>query len=205
MLVKRQGGRLRRRPVVIGSGSAKPAAVLAALILSTLILSALVPLSALWPAAAVAQTVAQKYWNRLDDPLTAALGVHVGKTGGTGLAFKFPIQWWLYVQAAGMVWNTSDNKRHNIGFELQYLLRQDQKTRLFLAAAAANYYHSKREPVAGNEDNWVTEENWNYGFGVGGEWLIGKRWSLQAEIQFTHDGEDDNFILLPQAGAFYYW
>ena len=101
MLVKREGGRLRRRPVAIGSGGVKPAAVLAALILSTLILSALVPLSALWPAAAVAQTVAQKDWNRLDDPLTAALGVHVGKTGGTGLAFKFPTWWWLYVQVAG--------------------------------------------------------------------------------------------------------
>ena len=75
----------------------------------------------------------------------------------------------------------------------------------WIGAAAANYYHSERQPTEVTEDNWVTEENWNYGFGVGAEWLLGTRWSLQAEIQFTHDGKDDNFILFPQAGLFYYW
>jgi opacity protein-like surface antigen len=144
---------------------------------------------------------AGKDWNRTDDPLLGAVGVHAGKIGGTGLSLKFPIVWWLYVQGAGAIWNTSNDKRHNYGLEAQYLLRQDRNLRLFLATGAGRYYHKKTPENAREE----VDAHWNYGFGVGTEFLLTERWSLQVELDFTHDGDDDTFTLFPQVGTFFYW
>ncbi|MFO7653166.1 MAG: hypothetical protein R6X25_05015 [Candidatus Krumholzibacteriia bacterium] len=153
-------------------------------------------------AGIVAATpIAARDWNRTQDPMQGGIGVHAGKIGGTGLSIKVPLQWWLYVQGTGAVWNTSDHRRHNLGVEGQYLLRQDRTMRLFLAAGLSRYYHRERHDDRPDE----VAEHWNYGFGVGTEFLAGERWSFQVELDFTHEGDDDDFLLFPQVGFFFYW
>jgi hypothetical protein len=142
-----------------------------------------------------------KDWNRLDDPLQGAVGLHAGKVGGTGLSFKLPLRWFLYLQASGVIWHTADNKWHNYGVEAQYLLRQDRSMRLFLAAGIARYHHKRVHDDRPDE----TDVSWNSGFGVGTEFLVGERWSAQVELDFTYESDDDNILLFPQAGLFFYW
>lgn len=148
---------------------------------------------AVLPAAGVAQ---QPDWNRLDDPLYEALGVHLGMMSGTGLAYKFPVKWWLYGQVAGGIWNSSNDKRHNIGFESQYILRQDQRHRLFISAGFGHYYH---------KEDGRTKDNLNAGFGVGLESLRWERASIQVELNFTYRGDEEDMRLYPQVGAFFYF
>ena len=144
---------------------------------------------------------AARDWNRVDDPLQGAIGVHAGKVAGTGLSFKLPLQWFLYFQATGLIWHTSENKWHNYGFALQYLLRQDRQMRLFLAGGVARYYHKKVKDDGPDEE----EANWNTGLGVGTEFLLGERVSAQVQLDFTYEGEDENITLFPQAGIYFYW
>ena len=147
----------------------------------------------LLPAGAAAQG---RDWNRMDDPLCEAIGVHAGLMSGTGLAYKFPVKWWLYGQVAGGIWNTDSDKRHNIGFEAQYILRQDSTYRLFLATGIGHYYH---------KDHGVTKDNLNTGFGVGLEHLRTDRISLQAELNFTYRGDEEDMRIYPQVGVFFYF
>ncbi len=156
-------------------------------------------------AGPVVAAAADRDWNRTDDPLYESLGLHAGKIGGTGLAFKFPVRWWLYGQVAGGIWHTGDNKRHNAGLMFQYLLRQDRRVRFFVAAGLGYYYHSQRVEVVGGPDRWQRDDSWNTGFGVGGELLQGERWSIQLEADFTHQGDDGSIIVFPQAGVYYYF
>jgi hypothetical protein len=142
-----------------------------------------------------------KDWNRMDDPLEGAVGAHAGKIGGTGLSFKLPLQWFLYFQASGLVWHTAENKRHNYGFQLLYLLRQDRNMRLFLVGGIARYHHKRVHDDRPDE----VEESWNSGLGVGTEFLLGERWSAQVDLSFTYEGRDDNIMLFPQAGVYFYW
>lgn len=154
---------------------------------------------------ASAQYDGQPDWNRADDTLAGGLGLHYGKLGGHGLAFRLPVRWWLYAQIAGGVWHTQDHKRHNLGLELNYLLRQDQRLRLYLAAGAAYFYDKEKAPLAGLPENWDKNEDWNVGGGVGVEVLQGQRWSFQVEADFVHDGRHGDTKLLPQAGIYFYW
>jgi hypothetical protein len=147
------------------------------------------------PAAAV------KDWNRLDDRMQGAIGLHLGKLGGIGLAYKYPPIWWLNVQVGGGIWHTDKDKRHNLGVEAQYILRQDSQLRLFLAAGAGYFYHKE---VRDDEPDEV-KDYWNTGFGIGVEWLQTDRISIQVEGDFTHEGDDQDFIFLPQVGAFFYF
>jgi hypothetical protein len=151
-----------------------------------------------WLIAAVPASAAPD-WNRLDDTLEGGIGLHAGLIGGSGLAFKYPIKWWLQFQVAGGIWNTEDNQRHNVGFEVQYVLRQDPRLRLFLLAGAGYYHHRKLE-----EDAWL-KTSWNKGFGVGIERLMGERWSFKVDVSFTHRQDKESIAPWPQAGIFFYW
>ncbi len=142
-------------------------------------------------------------WNRDQDTLEGALGLHYGKLGGHGLAFRVPIRWYLYFQAAGGIWHTQDRKRHNVGAEVHYILRQDTRTRIFLAGGMAYFYD--KEKLGGGGDNWRQDSNYNVGLGVGLEFLKGRRWSAQVELDFVHDGGSENITIAPQAGIYYYW
>jgi hypothetical protein len=133
---------------------------------------------------AVAQGGSVPDWNDSVDTLEGGIGLHYGKIGGHGLSFRLPIEWWLYFQVSGGIWHTSDHKQHNIGFQLNYLLRQDQRVRIFLAAK---------------------DKNWNVGAGVGLEYLMGRRWSLQIEGDFAYHGDSGDIKVIPQAGIYYYW
>ncbi len=144
-------------------------------------------------------------WNRGQDTLEGALGLHYGKLGGHGLAFRLPIKWYLYFQTAGGIWHTQDRERHNIGAELHYILRQDTRTRIFLAAGLAYFYDNEKTGTSGGSDIWQTNNNWNTGLGVGMEFLQGRRWSIQGELDFVRDGSSDNITLAPQVGIYYYW
>ncbi len=143
-------------------------------------------------------------WNRTTDTMAGALGAHFGKLGGHGLAFRYPLTWYLYLQVAGGVWHTADNKHHNTGFQLDYILRQDQRLRLYVTGGAAYFYH-KEKVGGGDPEVWNLEEGWNTGGGVGVEFLQGQRWSLQFEADFVHDANHDETKLVPQVGIYYYW
>lgn len=143
-------------------------------------------------------------WNRLDDPLVSGVGLHVGKIGGTGLAFKYPPVWFLQFQAAGGLWHTTNHQRHNLGLEAHYLLRQDPRWRFFLLAGLGYSNHRERvEDASGH--HWNDNPNWNSGFGVGLEYLKGDRWSVQVDLDFTYQDDDSSITVWPQAGLFFYW
>jgi hypothetical protein len=151
------------------------------------------------PASAV------KDWNRTDDTMAAAVGLHAGKIGGTGLAFVVPLTWFIHAQFAGGVWNTEGDHRYNVGLEFHYLLRQDPKLRLFLIAGAAYYSHDEQVNQADGTQDWNLDKSTNAGFGVGVERLIGDRWALKLDLDFTYEGDDGDIRPWPQAGLFFYW
>ena len=142
-------------------------------------------------------------WNRSGDTLGGAVGLHYGKIGGTGLAFRLPLQWFLYAQVAGGIWHTEDDQRHNLGVQLQYLLRQDARLRLFTAAGIAAYYH--REKAGPDGETWEENTDTNYGAGIGVEVLQGTRWAWLVELDFVHEESTGNTTISPQAGLSYYW
>lgn len=148
-------------------------------------------------AAATSATAQVRDWNRVDDPLYEAIGLHMGLSGGFGLSYKFPIKWWLYGQVAGGIWNNKDDNRHNAGFSLQYILRQNGRDKIYLSAGLAHYYH---------KENDRTKDHINTGFGVGMERLLGERTAVQVEAVFTSRGDDENSLMIfPQAGIHYYF
>jgi hypothetical protein len=155
------------------------------------------------PATVRAQ--AQPDWNDTGDPLQGAVGLHYGQLGGHGLSFRAPVAWWLYVQVAGGVWHTGDAKRHNLGFNLNYLLRQDQRLRLYVMAGAGYFYRKLKVDSAGGTDVFDRDSNWNLGGGVGIEHLQGQRWSWKVEAAFAHLGRSGDIKVIPQAGLAYYW
>jgi hypothetical protein len=159
--------------------------------LSILLVAGLILIS---PSLGSAQDTSGLDWNQPVDTMASALGVHYGQFGGQGLAFNVPLKWYLYFQGAGGVWHVNDDKRHNLGASLHYILRQDQR------AGLGYYYH--KELMDGL---WDIEENWNTGGGIGIEYLQGKRWSWQLDLAFVHESEDGDIKLFPQAGLFYYW
>ena len=144
-------------------------------------------------------------WNREGDTMGGAVGLHYGKIGGTGLAFRVPLKWFLYAQVAGGVWNTSDDQRHNVGVQLQYLLRQDARMRLFTGVGVASYYHREKTGTGPDGDIFTEESDWNYGGGVGVEILQGTRWAWLVELDFVHEERTGNTTVSPQAGISYYW
>jgi hypothetical protein len=154
------------------------------------------------PASAVAQGVPD--WNNPDDPLQSAIGLHYGRIGGHGLSFRLPVRWWLYVQAAGGLWHTSDHKQHNLGLQANYILRQDQHLRLYLAAGAGWFYDDELVDEPGGE-TWHEESHVNWGAGVGLELLRGRRWALQLEADFMRHGQTEEIKVTPQFGLHYYW
>ncbi|MFT5233394.1 MAG: hypothetical protein ACI9UQ_001427 [Candidatus Krumholzibacteriia bacterium] len=153
----------------------------------------------------VAQDGTGPDWNQSGDPLQSALGLHYGQVGGHGLAFRMPVRWWLYVQVAGGIWHTDDKKEHNAGVNLNYVLRQDARTRIFVSGGGAYFYSEDKVGEFGGEDVFETEKNWNWGGGVGIEYLQGKRWAWKVEADFARLGSSGNIKVIPQAGISYYW
>ena len=156
-------------------------------------------------AAAAAPQDPVPDWNDTADPLQAGIGLHYGRLGGHGLSFRLPLQWWLYLQATGGLWHTTDREQHNLGGELNYILRQDRTLRLYLAAGGAWFYDNQKTDTVDGVDVWDEESHWNYGFGVGIELLRGRRFALQLEGNFMHDGDTGETKVTPQAGIYYYW
>ena len=144
-------------------------------------------------------------WNRLDDTLEGGIGLHAGWIGGTGLAFKYPLKWWLQLQTAGGIWHTEKNQRHNVGFEVHYILRQDPRLRVYLLAGLGYYHHRKRGPDVEGMESWSRNTAWNTGFGAGIERLMGERWSFKVDLNFTHRQGKESIVPWPQAGIFFYW
>ncbi|MEN8005947.1 MAG: hypothetical protein ABFS42_02990 [Candidatus Krumholzibacteriota bacterium] len=163
----------------------------------TTVLAAVFLLSAPNPA----QAQGYRDWNDSVDTLEGGIGLHYGKLGGHGLSFRLPLEWWLYFQVSGGIWHTAGHKQHNIGFQANYILRQDQRTRIFIAAGTAYFFDHEEEPAG----VWTKEKNWNLGAGVGLEYLMGKRWSLKIEGDFAHLGSSGDIKVIPQAGIYYYW
>jgi len=192
MLTRTKDGAMRTNPP-----RAAAATVLAAVFAAIVVFLA--------PGPARAERGAVPDWNDPADPLLSAVGLHYGRIGGHGLAFRLPLKWWLYFQAAGGLWHTADHKQHDLGFELNYILRQDQTLRLYLAAGAGWFYDRKMTGTNNGIDVWEEHSHWNSGFGVGVELLRGRRWSVQIEGDFMHDGKSGDTKVTPQFGVYYYW
>ena len=78
---------------------------------------------------------------------------------------------------------------------------QDQRWRVYLAAGTGYFYDDEQiQP-----DVWQTESHWNYGAGVGLEYLFGRRWSAQFEGDFAYHGDSGDITVVPQLGIYYYW
>lgn len=144
-------------------------------------------------------------WNNETDPLQGAVGLHYGKIGGHGLAFRLPPVWFLYLQVTGGVWHTSDHKQHNVGVELNYLLRQDDRIRIYLGGGVGYFYDSEKVGTTNGADDWEKNTDTNAGLGVGLEVLQGKRWSWQIEGNFAYMGTSEDIKVILQAGIYYYW
>lgn len=173
--------------------------------LAPLAVAVAVVLVILVPATSQAQSAVGPDWNNTDDSLQGAIGLHYGQLGGHGLSFRVPLRWWLYFQAAGGVWHTSDNQHHNIGFNLNYILRQDQRTRVFVNGGLGYFYHKEITGTSGGQDLYDLDEDWNLGGGVGIEYLQGRRWSWKVEADFAHLGKSGDIKVVPQFGISYYW
>jgi hypothetical protein len=144
-------------------------------------------------------------WNRLDDPMQGGIGLHAGKIGGTGLAFKWPLKWFLQFQVAGGIWRSSTTRWGNIGFELQYILRQDPKLRLYLLTGLGFYNDQDRKRNEAGQEYWANDKQWNTGFGVGAERLLGERFAFKLDVDFTYGDKDESITVWPQAGLLFYW
>jgi hypothetical protein len=185
----------RRRPRA-------PRAAVARLLVT--LLATTVALSAAAPARAAMRGDGRD-WNRGGDTLGGAVGLHMGKIGGTGLAFRLPVEWFLYAQVAGGIWHTGDDQRHNLGLQFHYLLRQDSRLRLFTAVGTAFYYHREKTGEGAGGDGHVADTDWNYGAGVGVEVLQGPRWAWLVEFDFVHEERTGDTTVSPQVGVSYYW
>ncbi len=159
----------------------------------------------LLPISSWAQTSKIPDWNNQSDPMKSAIGLHYGKLAGHGLSFRVPLTWWLYAQVGGGIWHTTESERHNLGFELNYILRQDDKLRLYLGAGVGYFYHREMEGHSGGSEIWTKSKDANIGAGVGLEYLMGTRWALQGELDFVHTGENGDIKVAPQVGIHYYW
>jgi len=157
------------------------------------------------PATSQAQSSSGVDWNNTGDPLHSAIGLHYGQLGGHGLAFRAPLRWWLYAQIAGGVWHTADRQQHNLGFNLNYILRQDQRVRVFINVGTAYFYDKEKLNTTSAGDVHDLDKNWNLGGGVGIEYLQGRRWSWKLEADFAHLGKSGDIKVVPQAGIAYYW
>ena len=165
----------------------------------------LLALVLLYPGPVHAQANGVRDWNKVDDTLTGGIGLHYGKLGGNGLAFRVPLKWYAYLQLGGGVWHTNDNQRHNVGIQLDYLLRQDSRLRLYIAGGLGYFYHREKTGTSDGVDIWEKKDVYNVGAGVGGEYLIGTRVALQLELDFVHESDSGNITVAPQVGLYYYW
>ncbi len=157
------------------------------------------------PGPVQAQSGSTPDWNKTSDPVVNAVGLHYGQIGGHGLSFRVPVRWWLYVQVAGGVWHTDNKQDHNFGFNFNYILRQDQRLRIFVSGGTA-FFHSKETfDSVGDQESYNLQENWNVGGGVGIEYLQGLRWAWKVEADFAHLGKSGDIKVVPQVGIAYYW
>jgi len=131
-------------------------------------------------------------WNQPYDPYVGALGLGVGASSGSGLAIRWPAFPQIMCTATGAAWGKSGEIQWDMGLSAHYILRQAGKSRLFVGPSTAIYQLDG-------------ERDWNLGAGVGIEYLLWPRWSLQLDLSFTWLSGEDAVYLLPQAGLLFYW
>ena len=157
------------------------------------------------PGICLAQTPSIRDWNKTGDTLEGAIGLHYGKLAGNGLSFRFPMTWYLYLQLGGGIWHTQDDQKHNMGAEINFILRQDSRLRLYLAGGVGYFYHRELASSSGDVETWTLEEIWNSGGGVGVEYLIWPRIAAQGELDFVYESDDEEVKVALQLGIHYYW
>lgn len=167
--------------------------------------AAILVMAAFAGGRAVAQDYSGRDWNRTGDTLEGAMGLHYGNLGGNGLSFRLPLRWYLYTQFAGGIWHGTDDQRHNLGLQINYILRQDAHVRLYLGGGVGYFYHREKVGTSAGVDLWHKTNDWNKGAGVGLEYLLGPRVGLQGELDFVHEGRDGEIKVSPQFGLHYYW
>lgn len=131
-------------------------------------------------------------WNQDYDPYYGGLGLNFGASSGSGLAIRWPALPQTMFTATGVAWGKSGELQWDLGLEAHYILRQAGRTRLFVGPSAAWYQ------LDGNGE-------FNFGAGVGVEFLLWPRWALKCDVTFTWLGSKEAVYPLPQAGLIFYW
>jgi opacity protein-like surface antigen len=146
---------------------------------------------ALLAGTAAAQDDARD-WNQAYDPYVGGLGLGVGASSGSGLAIRWPALPQTMFTVTGAGWGKSGEIEWNLGLEAHYILRQAGRSRLFTGPSVAYYQ------LDGIKD-------WNFGAGVGVEYLAWSRWAFKVDLSFTWLSGEEAVYLLPQAGLIFYW
>ena len=92
-------------------------------------------------------------------------------------------------------------------YGLKGLLKEVKALRLYLLIGLGYYMHRKLHEPDDMEAFWESKTDWNSGFGVGIERLLGERWSLKVDLNFTYRYRQDRESIAPwpQIGLFFYW
>ncbi len=133
-------------------------------------------------------------WNQQYDPYVGAIGLSLGFTDGTGLALRWPALPQTMAGIAGGVWGSSDDLAWNLGMELDVILRQAGRLRLFVGPALAFF-----------SDDTENDTDVNFSAGVGLEVLVRQRLSVKFDLDFTYLGDDGDVFPLPQVALFFYF
>jgi hypothetical protein len=141
------------------------------------------------PAAAQSQG---RDWSQARDPYVGGIGLNLGASAGSGLAFRWPALRQTMFTLSGAAWGKSGEVQWDLGLESHYVLRQAGATRLFVGPSAAFY-------------QFDDHSDWNVGAGVGIEQLMWSRWALKVDLSFTWLSGESALYPLPQVGLLYYW
>ncbi len=147
-------------------------------------------------SSAAAQTSPR--WNEPEDPYVAAIGLAGGASSGAGLAVRWPGLSQTMLGVAGGVWSQDGDVDWNVGLEVNWILRQANRLRIFVGPSAAFFSDD-------NGDNTEEDVDLNIAVGVGIEYLMRPRFSVKFDVGFTYLGDDGDVFPLPQLGVFFYF
>jgi hypothetical protein len=153
----------------------------------------------LWLLLVAAPARAQSYydWNQVGDPYVAAIGLQAGWSTGTGLSVRWPLLPQTMMSATGGIWRKDKSTDWNLGVELNLVLRQEGRIRLYAGPALAVIHDGK-----GGADG---DQHWNGSLGVGIEYLLMPRLALKVDLGFVYRSSTDDILPLPQGGLYFYF
>jgi len=160
---------------------------------ATMIL-ALVLFAFLLAEASPSEAQSKYNWNQPGDPYVAAIGLQAGWATGSGLGVRWPAFRQIMMGINGAVYRKDSETRWNLVVELNLVLRQQGRVRLYTGPAFAVI-------ESGDEG----DPHWNASWAVGIEYLLLERLALKGDIGFVYRDQSDEILPLPQGGLFFYF